>query len=125
MKRPLRALLCLLIVVSCLATMAINAFAANKSFSYKANTYGVVVTKTVKFDSGLFSTNKITVENNGSVPIFIYFGSIHQGLLSPGKQMTVSSYGWQGDKRQVNIYVQKLNYSTGAVRIKTTSGTIT
>ncbi|MBQ7661429.1 MAG: hypothetical protein IJS44_05185 [Clostridia bacterium] len=70
-------------------------------------------------------TNKITVMNKGSVPMWMYINGCWTKEIQPGKEYTYSQYGYRCRTFYVQVYAKNPSYKRQTVTIKTTSGSLT
>ncbi len=118
--KKIKALVCVILVISLLTTFGINASAAVSTTKASApNASYEMVDKKCTFTK--IGTDKVTIVNNGSVAVLVYINGIYRKHLNPGYEYTYATYSNQA---RVQVYAYRRALGTHKIVVKTTSGSI-
>ncbi len=124
MNFKFKSIISIILVLVIVLSMGITVFAARATGKAMATSGSkLLMQRTCTFKN--LSTNKITVENNGTVKMYVYINDTFFKEIRPGKQCTYSQYGYKKKKFNVEVYSVGIDRRNSQyITIKTTSGTI-
>ncbi len=124
MKKRIKAIIGLMLIFAMMFAFCLQSFAAWTSIPGKAKgaSYLMATKKCVFKDPWYFyTTDKVTVVNNGSVSMFVYIDGKYKKTLEPGREYTYATYN---GSVTVKVYSKDQAPGTQNFVIKTTSGSI-